>query len=431
MRRKKFFALLLLVVVEPTFAQNQPLDTTNFVVVGGGLSAGYLNSQLVDRYQQASYPALMAKQVGTIFPLPLLSPVAPAQSGAPAPLPVFHENGRISLVAFNPLANLLAPVGQSVLRKLPFPLFTFNISIPFVKVTETINTRPSLPFVREGNLKQTLINEILGYPELVLDNPPSWSQIEYAEMMAPTFAILELGFGDLLDGALSGDPSKITPAGSFGNDYTTVAARLKNTFATILVLNIPDPTTTAYFSTIDAAAQLNKSDSATLMATFGLQNGDLLTLGGLVEIREQLSGRHNISNLSANSILRASAVSAVRSAVQAYNSTVASVAQKNGFLTFDLNAFCQQASAGGVQAGSRVLGGGYSRGFYSNDGIFLTPTAHAVLANRLLNLLNSTFGKNYPLVDVESVAQQDDLVPKAVGPSAPKSGRPQTLPSRN
>lgn len=429
MIRKIILPLLLSALSSPALAQKQPLDTTSFLVVGGGLSAGYSGFQLIDKYQQDSYPVFMAKQMGAVLPLPLFDPIAPAQSGAPAPLPIFHEGNPVLLVSFNPLANLMPSVSQSVLRSLPFPLFTFNVSVPLIKVTETISTRPALPFVREGNLKQTMINEILGYPALVLDNPPSWSQIEYAEMMAPTFVVLELGFGDVIDGALSGDPSKITSASSFATDYDTIATRLKNTFANVLVLNVPDPTNTAYFTTIDAAARLYKTSSTTLMSTFGLQSGDLLTLGGLVEIGQQLSGRRSVANLATNSVLRASAAAAVRSAVQSYNSTVASVAQKNGFQIFDLNAFYKEAASSGVQAGSRTLGGSYLQGFFSRDGIFPTPTAHAVLANRLLTLVNSAFNQNYTLVDVDSVAKRDDLVPKSMSQSGSQADQLLWMPS--
>lgn len=395
------------------------------------MSAGYANFQLIDRYQQESYPVHMARQMGSAFPLPLFSPIAPAQSGAPSPLPIFHEGDSVLLVSFNPLANLLPPVSQSVLRHLPFPLFTFNLSIPFVKVNESINIRPSLPFVREGNLKQTFINEILGYPEMVLDNPPSWSQIEYAEMMQPTFVIVELGFGDVLDGALSGDSSKITAASSFATDYDTISTRLNNTFANVLVLNVPDPTSTAYFSGIDAAAKLYKTSSAALKTTFGLQDGDLLTLGGLIKIGRLLTGRTSVPNLSSNSVLRASAAAAVRSAVQSYNSTIASVAQKNGFQIFDLNAFYKEAVGGGVQAGSHTLGSGYLQGFYSRDGLFPSPTAHAVLANRLLTLANSAFHQNFALVEVGSVAQGDDLVTKSTSSSSSQADHLQSLRSGN
>lgn len=315
------------------------------------------------------------------------------------------------------------------MRKLPFPLFTFNLSIPFIKVADTINTPPSLPFVREGNLKQTLINEILGYPEMVLEDPPIWSQIEYAELMAPTFAVLELGFGDVIEGALAGDPSRITPASSFASDYDAVATRLKNTFANVLALNVPDPTDTAYFSTIEAAAKLYNTNPASLMAAYGLQSGDLLTLGGLIEIGQQLSGQRPPATLSANSVLKAPAVSAVRSAVQSYNSAIASVAQKNGFLTFDLNSLYKEAAGAGVPAGSYVLGGGYLKGFFSRDGIFPTPTAHAVLANRLLTLVNTTFKQSFGLVDVDSVAGRDELVPKSAADSVSAAGQFPPLPS--
>ena len=73
--RKSAFALICLFLLWPwgLNAQQTPqLETTSFVVLGEGLAAGLADFSLREVYQQNSFPALMAKQIGTAFPQPLM-----------------------------------------------------------------------------------------------------------------------------------------------------------------------------------------------------------------------------------------------------------------------------------------------------------------------------------------------------------------------
>ena len=235
--KKRFLGVVLLCLFSGRLpAQSQTLDPTNFVVLGGGLASGYANFQLVGRFQEKSFPVLMADQMKTIMPMPL-----------------FREAPAGVYVSFNPQPDLLPDINQSVLRGLPFPLFTFNLSVPFLRVSESVNRRPAPPFVHEGNLKQTMINLILGYPVLILDTPALWTQVEYAEFMAPTLVIVQLGFGDVLQGAISGDPGQISSSSGFASDYQTIVDRVKGTHATVILMNVPDPVDTAYFTDLESA----------------------------------------------------------------------------------------------------------------------------------------------------------------------------------
>lgn len=392
MSKRLLFIILFIAAGSGLKAQQRRFDQTNFVVVGGGLSAGFADFQLIDQFQKGSYPALMAKQMGTILPLPLI-----------------RDGGPVAFVSYDPLPGVLPKSNQSVLRALPFPIFAFNLSIPFVKVSESLLVRPSLPIVVEGDAKRTLINLILGYPAFLFEKVPLWTQVEYAEMMAPTFAIVEMGLGDVLDAALSGDRSRITPVDSFNKDYATLVSRMRNTNATVLLMSVPDPTDLPYFSTVQNAAQLYRTVAATLASRFGLDSSDLITLGGLVEIGDTLRGRRS-GPLSNRVILRAPVAAAIRQAVQGYNSTIASVASSNGMRVFDLNAFIREVRERGVQAGSARIGGGFQQGFYSKDALFPSPIGHAVLANSLLELINSAYRTNFPPVDVNAVTQRTRAV---------------------
>lgn len=385
----KILALIALIIsCAPLSAQQTSLDTTTFVIVGGGLSAGVTDSVLIQESQKYCYPALMAKQMNALMPLPLL-----------------RDGGPVPIISPNFGSNNIPLMNQSTLRALPFPLFTFNVSVPFLKVSEGLSSRPAQPLVPEGNYKQALINLVMGYPELTIENPVNWSQIEYVEMISPTFVIVEMGFGDVAEGALGGDAAKITPTTSFAADYARMAKRLKDTTATVLLLTVPDPTDMAYFATVDQVAAELGAVPDQLQRQFGIQTGDLVTLGGRVEIGERLQGRRN-DPLSSSALLRASVVAAVQSAVRSMNSAITDAATANGFKVYDLNGLLKQIRTQGVRAGSRQLGANYLGGFYSRDGLFPTLTGQAVIANRLLDFLNANYRTNYPNVAYDTVPLQ-------------------------
>lgn len=399
---------VLLLAADPLPAQQ--FDPTNFVVVGGGLSAGYGDFRLTAEFQRECYPARMARQMGTIMPVPLFRP-------ATTP----------SLVALDPLSQVIPPINQSVLRSLPFPLFTFNLSIPWIRVAESLDSRPVPPLVQEGDLKQSLINLILGYPSLILEEPFAWSQIEYAENMAPTFVIVELGFGDVADAVITGDPTLITPAASFDRDFRALVSRLERTHATLLLMTVPDPTRTAFLCTVNEAAGSYDVVPAVMASTFELAPDDLVNVGGMVEIGDYLRGRRE-NRLSPNSVLRVADVQAIRQAVASYNSTVRSVAAQGELLLFDLQAFTEKARVEGIRSGAVDVSAGYGEGFYTEDGMFLSPTAHALLANELLRTINARFNTDYEMVDVEAVAQTDPFGKAAVSAQGSARRQPRLLP---
>ena len=74
MRRQAFLILLALtpLVCVPARAQQAKLDTTQFIVVGEGLAAGFADFALRDVYQDKSIGAQMARQMKTNFPQPLI-----------------------------------------------------------------------------------------------------------------------------------------------------------------------------------------------------------------------------------------------------------------------------------------------------------------------------------------------------------------------
>src|SRR5579871_2969426 len=65
-------ALPVFLLLSPCGAPAQKLDTTQFIVIGEGLAAGMSDFALRDVYQKMSFPAQMAVQMNTAFPMPLI-----------------------------------------------------------------------------------------------------------------------------------------------------------------------------------------------------------------------------------------------------------------------------------------------------------------------------------------------------------------------
>jgi hypothetical protein len=366
------------------------LDPTLTIVLGGGLSAGFSGFHLTEAAQNQAWPILVAKQMGTYISVPTM-----------------RESGQAGIVnSYRPLSGLLPQITQSGERALPFPFFSMNLSVPFLRLSDSLRVRPQPQYdgiklisAIEGDIRTTLVNAILGGPLLTLQPPVLWTQIEYAEILNPTLAFIQLGFEDVAEAAIKNDEGRISPSDLFNLDYTQVLARMLNTSATVVVMTVPDPTETAYFVSIDDLARQYGLTSDDLRTRFGLTSGDMITLGGMVEIADALRGRRS-NVLSADSVLSAAVATSVRSAVGKYNSVIRAAVQGKRAQIFDLADFMHQVKIAGARWDGGSVTGAYGGGFYSEDGIYPSSTGQALLANAVLQFLNGKYGSNFAPVAV-------------------------------
>jgi hypothetical protein len=283
-----------------------------------------------------------------------------------------------------------------------------NLSVPFLRAGDALRLRPQPQYdgiklitAIEGNLLQSLVNSIIGGPLLVLQPPVLLTQVEYAQAMNPTLAFIQLGFEDVIEAAVQNDASRITSTTSFASDYAQVLSRMLMTDATIVVMTVPDPTETAYFRSIDEVASQYGLFPDDLRARFGLAAGDMLTLGGMVEVADTLRGRRG-NALSQGSVLSATVAAGVRSAVNGYNAAIRNAAQDRRVEIFDLAEFMHQVKLSGAESNNVSVSGDYGGGFYSADGIYPSATGQTMLANAVLGFLNSNYGGNFAPITVEA-----------------------------
>jgi hypothetical protein len=378
-------------------AQQKKFDPTNFIVVGEGLAAGMADFSLKDIYQLKSFPAQMAIQMNTSFPQAL-----------------FQGSGIGNAPGFPDMPVRVPGPGQNSVRSdFPPQLFVFNLSIPGYRVEDSLGRRPSAPIVRPDDMVQTETNLILGYPALILKDKPLWTQYEYALQMNPTFAIVELGFFDILQGAVSGDLSKLPDTAAFAANYTKIVTGLAGTGATVMVMTVPDPTTTGFFTTPAGSTRLTGGPASVATSLYGVGTNDLITAQGMTALAARIEGSDS-SPLPPGSIVTAAAIAQVQQRVKDINGQITSIAQKNGALVYDLNGLFSRVRASGVFAGQQFLTADYLGGFYSLDGYYPGETGNALIANEILSQINATYGTSYLPRSLAEIATGDPTVRFAV-----------------
>jgi hypothetical protein len=370
------------------------LDTSTFVALGEGLTAGAADFFLSSDLQHDCFPAQMARQMRTGFAQALLQPP-----------------GIGNLPGFQPLPVVIPGLMQTtVVETFPPPADLGNLAVPNFRLADAVHLRPQPPLVHRHDARQTAANLILGLPRLLERGSGKFpTQLERALERRPTFALVALGYTEAIEAALAGDPGRLPSAGSLRKDYGRLLKSLREAGAEILVLNVPDPFDTACLSSIEAAAGVVKAAPQVLLDRYGLNGADWITVRGLVEIGYQLLSQE-VRPLPEGAVVKGGAASRIRERIRELNGELAGLAREHRASLLDLHALWRSVRSQGVNAGSRQLTAGFLGGFYSLNGYYPGKTGHALIANEALQLLNQTYGAEFPLIDLFGVAATDPVV---------------------
>ncbi|TYP99764.1 hypothetical protein C7447_101368 [Tenacibaculum adriaticum] len=86
----------------------------------------------------------------------------------------------------------------------------------------------------------------------------------------------------------------------------------------------------------------------------------------------------------------------IKTATDAYNLSLKTTAEANGYAFVDLNSLLQQASTSGIAFDSYVLSANLvTGGLVGLDGVHLTARGYALMANKMLEAIDSTYGSNF------------------------------------
>ena len=363
------------------------LDLSRLVVVGDSLSAGFQNGSLLDSQQVNGYASVVARQAGVPLPLPLIG--APGIPNVlilvePGPPPVLGQMPGVSPGRVNPTVQPM------------------NLAVPGHRVQDALTVRPDFDFSTDP-----LADFVLGFPGLLLG--VSRSQVEWAEVLAPTATIVWLGNNDVLGPAVAGDASGVTPVRDFRRAYREVLDRVGRTGTDLIVANIPDVTALPYFTSAEQVAASVGQPLAAIGPVLGLADGDFVTPDAFELIGLILAGAMP-GPLPGNVVLDAGEITQIRAVTRQYNTIIALEALSRRAALVDVNGLFQCAAARGIVAGERRLTTGFLGGLFSLDAVHPTRTGYAVLANAFIHAMHLRFGSRIPGVDLAQVAAQDPLV---------------------
>ncbi len=387
------------------------LDPSTFVVLGDGLAAGTGHFSLEGSAQAASFPAFLARSLETGFEQPL-----------------FQPPGLGDVIGLGARTPIVPDLGQTTVRDpLPGRSNLGNLSVPGLDVRGALRRRPRPPLVDRASSDQTLINFILGLPDLMV-GARGRTQLEYARHRRPTLALVALGYDEVLRAAVAGDPASLPSAAAFGSDFERLLRGL-GPEPTILAATVPDPQSSAYFSSRETAARILKTTPEFLERQYGLRADDLVRLPGLYEIGYQMMGR-TAGSLERDPAIDATTAGALRRAVAERNDALRDAARRCGAEVFDLHGLLDQVAADGLEVGGKRLTADYLCGLYLLNGSYPGATLNAFVADRMVQALNQIFDRSFVAVPVDEVAAADANTLTELAPGPPATDeflRPRTL----
>ncbi len=136
-------------------------------------------------------------------------------------------------------------------------------------------------------------------------------------------------------------------------------------------------------------------------------SSDLIVLTAASILGKENTGPTDVWGLSATSpladkdVLIPSEIAAINNARAAYNSTIKSNADAHDNLAFfDASKFMADLHANGYDYGTGGITSAFvTGGAFSLDGVHPTARGYAIIANNIINTINSSFGANIPKVD--------------------------------
>jgi hypothetical protein len=415
----------ILVSCKPKFNVPDPtkgnIDVSNYVAVGDAKTAGYSNEALNYDGQQNSYANILASQLKLIgsgdFKVPYVSAnsVGIGNLGN-APFILGNMTDCLNNTSLGPVK--LAPQGD-------LSIFSSNVyasqgafnnmGVPNVKSIEMDVNGYTNPFYQR------------------MASSASSSVLSDAVAKNPSFFSVMLGLNDVLNYALRGAASEsITPvAGAIGVGFeasmNNVIDKLMSNGAHGVITNIPSIKTMAFFNTVPwNALKLDATNAAALTQFYSTLNPAVPFYEGdngfIIEDASQVFGYRQIVNgefvllnvpldsikchkmgslvvIPDRYVLTLSEIDAIENAITSYNAILKNIADSKGLAFVDVNAFFAKVKAGFNYNGVAINASFVSGGFYSLDGLNLTPRGNALLANEFIKSINSTYQASIPEVD--------------------------------
>ncbi len=415
-----------------------------YVSIGNSLTAGYQSGGLYEDGQIYSFPNLIATQLkkaganlGT-FEQPIWgNPGSPNLSGKAARLEIISwpESGPV-------IGSSGATAGTATNASLSRPFD--NLGIPGAYISDFLDTTDFFT--------KAVTSSNHFYPHVLRNKSLGASVFEQAKNITPKADIVTfwLGNNDVLLFAVGGGVAVVsgnvvntspTSSATFATVYARALDSLRAAFpdAKIVVGNIPDVRAIPHFTTVGPAV------AATLQGAFAVSyqkrgnrgpgdgssylteaNPPLLPLGAgsyVGDMAKPSSGRwyrdnnvpvppgvdttktfglNYLNPIPDALVLDSVELAMAATAIASFNQTIATVAAAKGAVLLDVNAIFDAIKKNGYTYQGVTYTTEYiAGGLFSLDGIHPSSKGAGIVANEFIKRMNTAFGMNIPLVDVQ------------------------------
>lgn len=405
-------------------------DFSNYVAFGNSLTAGYADNALYYDAQTVSFPNLLSEQLeqvgGGDFTQPLVDPSSVGiGSDGNARLILGIVDGSLSPVP-SAAEGDMSIFTTSVASEGPFN----NMGVPGATVTTAVYPGYGNPANGQGNFNPFFTR--------MTTDPANASMLSDAVAQQPSFFTSFIGNNDVLGYATTGGastpitPMEGGPGVGFSASYDAVINAFLSTGAKGAIANIPDVTSTPFFTTVpynglelQDQGQVDALNAAYeplinmgLVAPFELgpngfiieddnipqvgmrqiQEGELILLS--VPQDQLAAGLGSQTPIPDQYVLTASELQEIKTATENFNQKIKAVAQANDLAFVDVNSFLSKLDEQGIVINGRAITTEFvTGGAFSLDGIHLTPVGNVLLANEFIKAINKTYDAEIPQVD--------------------------------
>jgi len=399
-------------------------DFSRYIAVGDSYTAGFADGGLYLEGQRNSFPEILAAQLQNV-------------GGGEFATPFFTEaqangSGYVKLTGFNPNGTpIITPETSNLAVRGQIPIPGFGNVTLYTKYTGAINNY-GVPGLKVTHVNLPPYGNLNGYYERLLPGNAGTNTNAYLDFVTAepfTFFSLWLGYNDIAGYANSGGAGDVpTPPATFSALYNATVNKLTESGAKGVVATIPDLVSMPYFNTVtleSLLAAIRATPGGASVTTLYIKTGanetraataeDLFTLTlssanviGVPNASQIPYGLHPLNPIESKWVLDPAEVAVINNFVNAYNTTIKSVAASKGLALMDAfellktyNAKNEQgklvgAPVNGVEVSSAFITGN----LYSLDGIHLTPFGYAITANGFIKAINSQYGSSIPIVAV-------------------------------
>lgn len=396
------------------------IDPRRIAAIGDDFAAGAADGALYAGAQGFSLPALLALHLnGDPIFQPLVSDPGLALDESDA--------GRLHLVSLVPLELVRQAAGAPLV---PSPTRPFdNLGVPGALISEAL--------IAESSATSSLGNP---FYDLVLGGRGTF--VEQAAELDPSLVLLWIGTSDVMRYVAAGGdtdlaPGLPTPVGTFAIAYEALLDAVLAFTDQVVLFTIPDPRSmplvhavpgivldpetgqpvmiTVIVPVLDPNTGEPILDPVTGDTLFAQQQSTVPLLGpagplaptdlvildalGLLDegigIPAPVGGTGEL--LPDRAVLDAAEQADVGGAVFGYNQTIRALAAERDLPLVDIHALVEQLAAGSLISDGILLSTEYATGqAFSLDGARFTPKGYGVVANLVIDALNTRYGGSVP-----------------------------------